>query len=364
MSVMTRLVLSAVVVAECFGVPLAFAQDPAVTPSVRRGVIPVRHAATPSSSPALAPSTTYTYQTSPVTAPAGGATVIASVQAQGVYLGPSFATTNAATVTQLEGYLSYLTQSSYMSMLGVYGVGKGSTTTGKVITGALPHYTSRNHVYLTDAALQNILVTNIKSGVLAAPNASTVYVVYTEPGVAIKASDGSTSINYFLGYHDFATFTGANGQSQSFAYAIMPYPGSPNPSASSQGYASVFDELTDVTSHELAEATTDPNPNVGNGWTELITETDVTRNSRGRITSTQTYQYYEEIADVPPMLSANYQVRLNGYLVQKIMAKDGQTLMSPAGSTSPASLTTFLAVPVLRAVDQGLQAAGLSTLSP
>ncbi|MBS0205875.1 MAG: hypothetical protein JSS49_23490 [Planctomycetes bacterium] len=44
--------------------------------------------------------------------------------------------------------------------------------------------------------------------------------VYTEPGVAINTGGGATSINSFLGYHNYARFK-SGGVTRSFAYAVM-----------------------------------------------------------------------------------------------------------------------------------------------
>ncbi len=290
--------------------------------------------------------TSIAYSFGPVTAPDGGATVIASAQIQGVYLGSGFSSgTNAATVTRLESYLNYLATSPYMTMLNLYGVDTGTAVPGKTLPVTLPHYKSNNRKFVTDSQIRGYLSTFITNGTLQPPSASTIYVVFTEPGVALQTSDGATSISDFLGYHDFGTYTNSKSQSVGYAYAVIPYPGSPNPTFSSQGYLSAFDQLTDVTSHEIAEATTDPNPNIGNGWTELVTETDTVRNRKGQILSQKKYQYYEEIADIPPMISSDYQVRLNGYLVQKVVAMDGQTLLSPDGSSEPApSISSFIQV--------------------
>ena len=47
----------------------------------------------------------------------------------------------------------------------------------------------------------------------------------------------------------------------------MAYPGGWNPTAAQEGFRTNFDQLTAVTSHELAEAVTDPNVGTGQlGW--------------------------------------------------------------------------------------------------
>lgn len=215
-------------------------------------------------------------------------------------------------------------------------------------------------MYLTDTQIQNILVANISS--LITPSSNTLYVVYTEPGVAIDAGGGATSINTFLGYHNYATYT-SGGVTNSFAYAVMPYPGSPNPSSSSQGFANARDELTSVTSHEIGEAATDAD--TMNGWLETVIETDTYKNSSGQVIAQYKYYYTgEEIGDVPLILyswSPSCFVRLNGYLVQKMIGPDGKTMLSYTASTPMAgSIPELIAPTALYAAEQALQFLGLN----
>src|SRR5439155_8116902 len=113
-------------------------------------------------------------------------------------------------------------------------------------------------------------------------------------------------------------------------YTVMAYPGSPNPSYSSQGFASSFDQLTSVSSHEIAEAVTDPNVNYkALGWY------DDTNNG--------------EIGDL-----TNVQTTLNGYVVQEVVNKNDQPMAIVAGTTGG---TTTLAAP------QNVTATALSSTS-
>lgn len=305
---------------------------------------------------------TVTYTGSAPVAPSTGASVMPNIKVQGVYLGPAFGPgkSNASDVTYLEGYLSYIVRSNYMTALAPYGVSTGTSAPGKVLTATLPHYTSRNRSYVTDTQIQNILISNI--GSLIKPDANTLYVVYTEPGVAIDAGGGATSINTFLGYHNYASFT-SGGTTKSFAYAVMPYPGSPNPSSSSQGFANARDELTSVTSHEIAEAATDAD--TMNGWLETVIETDTYKNSSGQVVAQYKYtDSGEEVGDVPLILynwSSTCFVRLNGYLVQRIIGPDGKTMLTYPGSTAKAnSIPALVAPTATNAANQALAAFGVS----
>ena len=94
----------------------------------------------------------------------------------------------------------------------------------------------------------------------------------------------------------------------------MPYPGGVNPTPGSQGFGSAFDELTAVSSHEVAEAVTDPNVNYKNlGWYD--------DNLNG------------EIGDL-----TNDTVVFSNYVVQKMVDKNDR----PIG---PVVVTTTLTAP-------------------
>jgi hypothetical protein len=83
------------------------------------------------------------------------------------------------------------------------------------------------------------------------PSANTLYFVYLPSGVTVQQG-GSSSCQSFCGYHDsFSTQT---------YYAVVPYADCNGCSAN----LAVLDALTEVSSHELCEAITDPVP--GQGW--------------------------------------------------------------------------------------------------
>ena len=96
-------------------------------------------------------------------------------------------------------------------------------------------------------------------------------------------------------------------------YAVIPYPGSPNFSAASQGFASNLDEITSVTSHELSEAVTDPDVNYKQlGWYD-----DRLNGEIGDLTSKN--------------------VRLNGYLVQDVVDKNDRVIAPDTTITLPSN---------------------------
>src|SRR5262249_42214894 len=87
------------------------------------------------------------------------------------------------------------------------------------------------------------------------PDQNRLYVVYTPPNIHVQAPWGD-SIHDFLGYHSsfYFPFLGT------INYAVVVHQ---TGNAALQGY-DAFQQFTKVSSHELAEAVTDPN--VGGGW--------------------------------------------------------------------------------------------------
>lgn len=188
-----------------------------------------------------------------------GGALLTNVEAQAVYLGSDWTSSSLKSQEQsTDQFLSTLVGGSYMDMLtnAGYGVGRGTASAGVV-----DNVSINKSVDLTDAQIQSDLATLISNSGVQAPDANRLYMVYVEPGVVVQMG-GATSQTSFLGYH--GAF--ADG-SKAVHYAVMPAPGSPNPTPSSQGFSSAFNELTSVSSHELAEAVTDPNVNYSTmGW--------------------------------------------------------------------------------------------------
>lgn len=241
-----------------------------------------------------------------------GGALLTDVQAQAVYLGSAW-NTNTSLQSQMQPtdqFLSTLVSGSYMQMLSSYNVGTGTDTKGVVDNVSLGANST-----LSDSQIQTDLASVINSKQAQAPNANNLYLVYVEPSVAVKMGT-ATSKSSFLGYHGAFNDNGTD-----IHYAVMPYPGSPNPSPGSQGFASTFDELTAVTSHELAEAVTDPNVNYkALGWYD--------------------YQLNGEIADL-----ANGQTStISGsggtqYVVSDVVNQNDQVITPGSGSTGGGTTT-------------------------
>jgi hypothetical protein len=233
-----------------------------------------------------------------------GGNVLPQVQAQALYLGNEFSSAPANTGTAtLDGFLKDITGGPYMQALtrAGYNVGPGSAVAGAVDPTSLAVGST-----ISDAFIQARLQADVNSGLLRAPNANSLYVVYVEPDVAVNLGAGQgTTQQGILGYH--TAFLGANGAP--IRYAVVVSPGGAAGNSVLPEAATALDQLTAVTSHELAEAVTDPdiNSNVNNGRLGWVDP------QRG------------EIGDVEEN-NPNAFVRLDGHLVQEVADRNDQLL--------------------------------------
>jgi hypothetical protein len=236
-----------------------------------------------------------------------GGVILLHVEVQALYLGSGWTTNPAFQQTATtESFLKSVVNSSYMDALtnAGYGVGRGTADQGIIAT--LNINTSQ---YLTDSTIQANLQTYINSGNLRTPDANRVYIVFVQPNVAVMNDhDGnSTSIHDFYGYHGAFLGHTAAGVSADIHYAVIAYPGGSVGNATIPGLGAV-DTLTEVTSHELAEAVTDPNVNYrALGW------------------------YDTQLGEIGDITNLN-RVYLNGNVVQRISDQNDQP-MTPAGAT-------------------------------
>jgi hypothetical protein len=207
---------------------------------------------------------------------------------------------------RLNGFLQYLTNSSYMDMLtnAGYGVGRGTAVNGPISLANLSGI-------VDDTRIQGLLADYINAGFIQFPDSNRLYFVYVDPGIEVSFG-GETSghefgINHFLGYH--YSFLGPGDREVS--YAIIPYPGGVN--VSNANLPDPFDGMTCTSSHELAEGVTDPQPNGIPGW---IDDQLAAANQP------------DEIGDI----CNNEAVYLNNYAVQE-EANQFDQCMIPSGAT-------------------------------
>ncbi len=232
-----------------------------------------------------------------------GGALLPHVEAQALFLGSEWSavSNDAAQTHTINSSLADVVGGAYMDALSNagYGVGRGTASPG-----AVDKTTYAAGTTITDASIQARIQADIKNGLLHAPDANRLYVVYVEPNVAVNLGAGQgTTRQGILGYHGAFAGRDASGNPVDIHYAVVAYPGG-TAHNSSMGVAPI-DQLTAVASHELAEAVTDPNVNYAQlGWY------DPRRGEIGDITEN----------------NPNALVRLDGYLVQEVADQKDQLL--------------------------------------
>jgi hypothetical protein len=253
-----------------------------------------------------------------------GGNLLPQVQAQALYLGNEFSSAPAnQQPATLDAFLKDLTGGPYLQALtrAGYGVGPGSA-----VAGAVDNTVLAPGATISDAFIQARLQADVNSGLLQAPNANTLYVVYVAPDVAVNLGLGQgTTQQGILGYH--TAFVGANGAP--IRYAVVVSPGGAAGNSVLPFATTALDQQTAVTSHELAEAVTDPdiNSNVNNGRLGWF---DPRRGEIGDITEN----------------NPNAFVRLaDGHLVQEVADRNDRLLsiFTPPPSSLIGTTTTLLA---------------------
>jgi hypothetical protein len=238
-----------------------------------------------------------------------GGALLPSVEVQGVYLGSNWQTnpTLSAQVNYLEGYLSSVVSGTYMDALtnAGYGVGRGSSSAGHVNPVTLATGST-----VTDASIRTYINNGIMDGTLAPVDANRLYVVYVQQNVIVNMG-GSTSAS-FRGYH--GAYAGPGGDA--VRYAVVAYPrGTVN--NASVTFLSDIDSITKTSSHEIAEAATDPDVNFRTmGWYD---------SSGG------------EIGDI----NNDRVATLFGYVIQRVIDPTDHN-MTPAGASANAAMSFAL----------------------
>jgi hypothetical protein len=233
-----------------------------------------------------------------------GGNLLPHVQAQALFLGRAFSSAPASTETAtLDAFLKDLTGGPYFQALARAGYNVGP---GTAVAGAVDNTPLTAGSTIPDALIRSRLQADVNSGLLQAPNSNTLYVVYVQPDVAVNLGSGQgTTQQGILGYH--TAFVGANGAA--IRYAVVVSPGGAARNSILPEATTAIDQLSAVTSHELAEAVTDPDVNsiLNNGrlgWFDP---------RRGKI---------GEIVENNP----NAFVRLDGHLVQEVADQNDQLL--------------------------------------
>jgi hypothetical protein len=185
-----------------------------------------------------------------------GGPVLGDVQVVPIYWGLVWATlatkTNVTLAQELNHFFDFILTSPYMDLLAEYStsttkIHHGSRLPSHTITNSQPGTATPTGRQVTDAQIQTALRGWIDSKVVPATTANTLYFIFLPPNV-VSLSFGQQSCGSPVG------FCGYHSNVGNAFYAVIPF-------ASCGGceFAGDFlDTLTEVSSHELAEAVTDP----------------------------------------------------------------------------------------------------------
>lgn len=241
--------------------------------------------------------------------------VVQVLYGTGAYL-PAVSSTAAPSIAS---FYTDLTQSSFFDVLSEYstvGVNAFDGTLGS--NQALGHgffdgeftitpAAANNGAVITDAQIQTELLGQVSAGNLPAPvfdvqgNNNTVYMIFFPPGKTITLGTISSCVSGgFCAYHNSTTGTFA---SHRLYYGVHPDVQPPSLCSTGCGPTSnPFQINTVVTSHELAEAVTDPDVGPANSFARPLAWTD-TENG--------------EIGDICRGATSFLTLSSGGYLVQK-----------------------------------------------
>jgi hypothetical protein len=201
----------------------------------------------------------------------GGGPIIPHAQVTNVYYGQDWSQpANQSDITNLDQFTKTILGSSYMSMLGEYGVGTGSYQGHDVQTSGPAAYTT-----VSESTIRSMLSNEILSFRVPQPTSSTVYAVFLPPNVSYPwynrlgyNSSGWVSSWTFVwnGSHVVPEVVSSMAY-----YIVIPHP---QGNVADNGYnltslTSDFQKQTEIFSEELADAVTDPYATsgfYGTGW--------------------------------------------------------------------------------------------------
>ncbi len=179
-----------------------------------------------------------------------GGPVIHAVQVIPIYWGAFWAQPNGVALsTQVNAFFDSVLVGSYLEMLREYSspsttIGLGNRLPSHTISGNEPGVATAAGRKVTDPQIQTAISGWIAANTVPAPTANTLYFVYLPPN-CVSISGNQQSCTNFCGYHNHF---GANTY-----YAVEPFI-----TCGGCNFGSILESLTKVSSHELAEAITDP----------------------------------------------------------------------------------------------------------
>jgi len=190
----------------------------------------------------------------------GGGPLLTAVQVYTIFWGAAWQQpAQSGLLPQLNQFFDFILTSSLLDLLAEYSVpgqaiGHGSRIGTSTITTSEPGGGSGQ---VTDAQIQQALQGWLANGTIPQASGNTLYFVYLPPGVTATDPQNDASCQQMCGYHWY--IAGTNPQ---VTYAVMPFPGC----GGCLGPLTQIEALTSISSHELCEAITDPQP--WTGWND------------------------------------------------------------------------------------------------
>jgi hypothetical protein len=262
-----------------------------------------------------------------------GGPVIPNVQVEAVYLGSAWAYNPSdpntwarlADRANMDGFLKDIVQSSYMSGLSqYYGYMPGYSALGWVFPGK-GQFVKDDVVNVnlgagpvSEGTVENYLLQEMITGRLDRPDANKLYVVIMPPGVAEAGDLGSGGGHHSTFSVPWLPGAGLFGGQAHFATIEHGLSGF-TPEALNVS-VTPFQKMTLVTSHELAEAVTDPELNA---WYGTYT------NWYGGSTTGEIGDVTQDLIGPYGNGALSYE---DGYLVQKYWSNNDNTSIAPGGT--------------------------------
>jgi MYXO-CTERM domain-containing protein len=161
---------------------------------------------------------------------------------------------------QLTGWFTGITQSAYFDWLTEYNGGSFKIGRGSYLGLYEDTNSATTKATISDKQVQTYLTGLINAKKIPAPDDNTLYFVFYPSPVTITQGGGSSCVSGgFCAYHNSYTISGQNVR-----YAVMPDQTAGGCADGCGPATDSFANTTDVASHEMIEAVTDPE--VGNGW--------------------------------------------------------------------------------------------------
>lgn len=189
-----------------------------------------------------------------------GGHVLGAVEVIPIYWGHFWTNGTGLQLTgQVNNFFDFILSSPFMDLLSEYStptirIGHGHRRPSLTFTDKEPGVMTPNGREVSDNQLQQQLTDLIATGRVPARNANTLYFLFL-PKDVVSTDDTDRSCTFNTGYCGYH-----NHINQQIFYAVVPFP-----ACQGCSFGSVLDSLTKISSHELAEAVTDP---ALNAWTD------------------------------------------------------------------------------------------------